>query len=66
MSDWPMSSPQMMTMLGFLSAACAEARTPNASPEASARCLSFIMDRFIYLVVFAVRMVNIEVDFRQR
>src|SRR5208282_2225170 len=44
----PMSSPIMTRMLGFLSAACAEARTPNsASPRAGVRSLSFGIFVFI-------------------
>ena len=45
----PMSSPIMTRMLGFLSAACAEARTPNsASPRAGVRSLSFGIFRSPY------------------
>ena len=41
MLNWPMSSPQIMRMLGFLSAACADARMPSRKPGGQSEVLEF-------------------------
>src|SRR5271165_5711290 len=55
-----MSSPMMNRMLGFLSWACAEARTPNStSPRAGARSFSFCIFAVIPFFCFVFLKVTV-------